>query len=168
LIPFLSSRCAHPALSTHAAHLFCHALHAQSLAKPKPEATAEQRARAAQAAYDGDTAALRELAAVANLGVNDPVSSTLVGFAARPHYMLHYACVQGHAEAARALVSELGARLEVGDGEGDRPLAWAAYRGQLATVRLLLELGAEIHTARRHCRTAEVSAAIDAAIAGRR
>jgi uncharacterized protein len=96
------------------------------------------------------------------------VPTTLVGFAARPHYMLHYACVQGHAEAARTLVAELGATLEVGDGEGDRPLAWAAYRGQLATARLLLELGAEVHTARRHSSTADVSAAIDAAVAGRR
>lgn len=42
---------------------------------------------------------------------------------------------QGHEAAARLLVSELGASLEVADGDGDRPLAWAAYKGQLATVR---------------------------------
>ena len=42
---------------------------------------------------------------------------------------------QGHDDVVRLLVSELGASLEVCDGEGDRPLAWAAYKGQLATVR---------------------------------
>ena len=84
-IPFISSRCAHPARSTHA-----RAPPRQSLAKPKPEATAEQRARATLAAYDGDTATPREqCGAVANLGVKDPVPSTLVAFAARPHCMLH-------------------------------------------------------------------------------
>ncbi len=42
---------------------------------------------------------------------------------------------QGHDNVVLLLVSELGAALEVSDGEGDRPLAWAAYKGQLSTVR---------------------------------
>ena len=138
--------------------------------RPKPKATAEQRSLAADAAYAGDSAALRRLAAVADLEVNAPVPSPLlVGYTAPPHYMLHYACAQGHVEAARALVSELGARLQVGDGEGGRPLAWAAYRGQLGMARLTLGLGAEIRTARRHSSSEEVSALLDAAAAaGRR
>ncbi len=65
------------------------------------------------------------------------------------------------------LVQDLGAKLEVGDGDGDRPLAWAAYCGQLGTARLMLGLGAEIHTARNHSHDPQVQAAIDAAVVRR-
>ncbi len=65
----------------------------------------------------------------------------------------------------RLLVEELGARLEAGDGEGDRPLAWAAYRGREGAVRLLLGLGAELHTARQHAASSEVAAILDTAAA---
>ncbi len=134
------------------------------------KATEEQRRNAAQAAFDGDISLLRKLATLVDLEVNDPVPEINESFRggrphAPPYYLLHYACFKGHAETARMLVSELGANKEAADGWEERPLAWAAYGKQLATVKLMLELGAEVHYAQFYRQSSEmIAAAIETAM----
>mmetsp|Transcript_22342 Transcript_22342/g.60997 ORF Transcript_22342/g.60997 Transcript_22342/m.60997 type:complete len:348 (+) Transcript_22342:1-1044(+) len=96
-----------------------------------------------RAAYLGDLQTIREILRQ-NGGnvVNSPSNERLVSFAASPHYALHYASVNGNDDVVRFLVDQ-GADLEKGDGDGDRPLAWAVYAGRESTVRLLLQLGAD-------------------------
>ncbi len=57
---------------------------------------------------------------------------------------LHRAAMEGHIEAARALV-ELGADVNAADNLGSRPLHWAADGGHTAMVHLLIEKGAQVN-----------------------
>jgi ankyrin repeat protein len=53
-----------------------------------------------------------------------------------------------------------GADVNVQDDGGGRPLHWAAYRGQVAAVRVLVELGpTKMHlqlTGRHRCTTRQI------------
>jgi hypothetical protein len=112
---------------------------------PKDVADNIQLGRAADAALAGDIMTLHKLSLKYDLDFNAqvPTVTRMESYAKAPHYLLHYACAGGHDNVVRFLV-EQGADLEVCDGESDRPLAWAASRENLSTVRLLLEFGAQV------------------------
>lgn len=56
-------------------------------------------------------------------------SGTVYLQANHPAYGLHLAAANGHADVVRVLL-DAGARLELEDGDGDTPLAWATYCGR--------------------------------------
>ena len=55
---------------------------------------------------------------------------------------LHYACIYGHLECAKALLGA-GADINKQDNDGETPLMQAAYRGRIEVVRELLKRGAK-------------------------
>lgn len=59
-----------------------------------------------------------------------------------PAYGLHLAAGNGHTEVIKVLV-EASANLEVGDGDGDTALAWAAWTGRRETMDQLLGAGCD-------------------------
>ena len=72
---------------------------------------------------------------------------------------LHYAVLRGHAGAARVLIEEGRAPLDVEDEEGNAPLNVAADRGHLEVLRLLVTRGAAVDKPNRDGKTALVMAA---------
>lgn len=71
-----------------------------------------------------------------------PCPERLVHSFPAPHFVLHYAAHGGHAHIITKLF-ERRADLHCVDGDGNRPLAWAAQKGQLKAVEELLRLGAD-------------------------
>lgn len=66
----------------------------------------------------------------------------LVQSSPSPHFALHYAAHGGHVRII-AMLFERRADLHCVDGDGNRPLAWAAAKGNLKAVEELLRLGSD-------------------------
>ncbi|KAL7536697.1 hypothetical protein ACHAXR_007345 [Thalassiosira sp. AJA248-18] len=77
--------------------------------------------------------------------VNPPrvmnAAGTVYLMANHPAYGLHLAAANGHTDVVRILLAA-GSDMEVEDGDGDTPLAWATYCGRRETMDLLLAAGA--------------------------
>lgn len=108
---------------------------------------------------NGDCTALTPVFATTN---GDPHSSAIVrwvsggAFASEPQALaeaLTTACWLGEVEVARYLL-DLGVDPEAGTGTGMNALHWAANRGQLEVVELLLSRGVQLETVSIHGGTA--------------
>ncbi|KAL1919037.1 uncharacterized protein VTP21DRAFT_2418 [Calcarisporiella thermophila] len=62
----------------------------------------------------------------------------------RKHTMLHFCAVLNLERLARALVQDLGARINVKDRNGFTPLHYAAWMGHKSIVRILVDGGAKV------------------------
>jgi hypothetical protein len=65
--------------------------------------------------------------------------------ASAPVCALHFAAAEGHVEAMRVLVEELGADKEAKDVKGRTPMHWAKTRRQAGAVKALRQLGADVN-----------------------
>lgn len=64
------------------------------------------------------------------------------------HTPLHLACGIGHEEVVKTLVREGDAEIEVFDARNQTPMHYAVNNKKLEIVKLLLELGADVNSAR--------------------
>ena len=63
------------------------------------------------------------------------------------------AAQEGHVEAIRVLVTELGANIEASSNKGNTAIMLAAHNGKTEAIRVLVQLGADINTTSTQCTT---------------